>query len=123
MPTNRLSSAAVRDRIAEAIRQADRPMTAREIGRLLELPRSDVNSVLFQHVGEIFLRSGEDRPRWRLVESAVAVTEVRSDFVNLQHQSTGPIHVDFQGGDWTIEVRSAPMSRNDPPFILERTGL
>jgi hypothetical protein len=110
------------EEVAGVLRAAGIPLTAPEIAAKLKCERSEVNSLLYRHVGEVFLRSNEERPKWRLLTLAVEGGGKRSDQVVLPHAATGPIHIDFQGGDWTVEIRSLPMSRNDPPVVVERTG-
>jgi hypothetical protein len=96
-------------------------MTAGEISRALGCTRREVNSVLYKNTGIEFRHTTDEKPKWSLIDDSVTVV-VRPDRVSLPATTSGPIHIDFQGGDWTIEIRRQDLSRNDPPFLIERAG-
>ena len=109
------------DQVTKALAVAGRSMTASEVARVLKVSRKEVNSVLYSGLGSRFLRSEDEKPKWSLL-SATRMASRRDDF-SFQVQPGGPIHVDQQGGDWTVTVASAPRSRNDPPYEIEMTGV
>lgn len=109
------------DQVVGALAIEGRPVSAADLARKMQTSRKEVNSILYQGLGVRFLRSEDKTPKWSLV--CASGSTMNQDNFKFRVSPDGPIHVDHQGGDWTLVVALASRSRNDPPYVVEMTGL
>lgn len=91
--------------------------SASKIGRAVGATRSEVNSVLYAGKGEDFIKVEGQPPRWELRAKFGDVATRVPD-----RNPAGEIHVDAQGGDWTVSISTCRKSRNDPIYEAEALG-
>jgi hypothetical protein len=94
--------------------------SAPDIGRSLGVPKAEINSCLYEGRGVDFVRDNGKPPMWRLVAKNVE-QKVWSPSL-LDRRISGDIHIDFQGGDWVVEIRMVERSWNDPVAVVEILG-
>jgi len=94
--------------------------TAPELAKRFGVTRSEINSCLYAGKGTDFIVDGTRPPKWSVVRKQGTKSSERTSL--LERRLEGRVHVDFQGGDWTLEIQMSPMSRNDPIALVERMG-
>ena len=107
--------------VKRVLQTSSKPLTGSEIASRLKVPRKEANSILYKGLGINFLKSGDERPRWSLIEP-VRNGPTQTP-LNFKQVPVGEIHVDQQGGDWTVTVAVADRSRNDVPYEVEMIGV
>ena len=94
---------------------------ARQIAKVFGLDKTSINSVLYANKNVLFILHDSTPPTWSSVsEKQVSPPVQKTQFKVLK--TSEPIHVDFQGGDWSVKIQIRDASRNDPIVSLERTG-
>lgn len=107
--------------VVRALHTSSEPLTASAIALRLRTQRQVVNALLYAGLGSSFRKTLDEKPRWSLMDSGFGALNI-SGF-DLNTSPSGPIHVDQQGGDWLVTVAIQQRSRNDPPYIVELTGV
>ena len=94
---------------------------ARQIAKALGTDKTSVNSVLYAKKNISYVLHETTPPTWSLkTEKQEVINVQKTQFKVLK--TSEPIHVDFQGGDWSVKIQVRDASRNDPIVLLERTG-
>lgn len=94
---------------------------ARQVAKYLGLDKTSVNSILYANKNVVFVLHETKPPTWSFIgHSQIEIPSRKTQFRVLR--TSDPIHIDFQGGDWSVKIQVRDASRNDPIVSLERTG-
>jgi len=107
--------------VVVVLHSAAEPLTASQIAQRLKSTRSEVNAVLYSGIGVQFRKTADERPRWSLL--GATLNTIRPDGFTLRSTASSPVHIDLQGGDWTVQIVQERRSRNDPLYRVEVTGV
>ena len=107
--------------VKRVLQTSSKPLTGSEIASRLKVQRKEANSILYKGLGTKFVKSEDERPRWSLIESGRRGPTQTP--LNFKQVPVGEIHVDQQGGDWTVTVAVVERSRNDMPCDVEMIGV
>lgn len=94
---------------------------ARQIAKALSSEKTKVNSILYSQKNKSFTLYETKPPTWSIKSESTAEIKLSSAKYSILNTSE-PIHIDFQGGDWALTIQISDTSRNDPVVSVERTG-
>lgn len=94
---------------------------AKQIAKALLSEKTQVNSILYAQKNKIFSLHETKPPTWSLKTDEPTTFKLSTAKFSIL-ETTEPIHIDFQGGDWKLTIQISDTSRNDPVVALERTG-
>jgi len=94
---------------------------AKQIAKALASEKTKVNSILYAQKNKLFILHETNPPTWSISTGNTTTIKLSTAKFNILKTSE-PVHVDFQGGDWSLTIQISDTSRNDPVVSLERTG-